>query len=138
VSEKYEREIEEILRKTSFSSTPKGPGRSPGWMAGLAAEWQHLLADLSPTRLLAYGLGLALAGYIFRWFLPELSAPLSLLAFVLLFAGLVLSMSRRSASPPSGWRGRAFDVRSQSPELWESLKRHWQSWRRGRGWNDRR
>lgn len=136
--EKFEREIDEILRKASFSSVPGGGGHSPGWMASLAAGWQQLVADVSPARLLAYGLGLALAGYVFRWFVPEAAGPLTLLALVFLVGGLIASMSRRRARPPSGWRGRQFETNNQQfADIWQSLKRRWANWRRGRGWSDR-
>lgn len=133
--DKYEREIEEILRKTSFSA-PKGSRHSAGWMARLTSDWQQLIADVSPTRLLALGLVLALVGYFLREYVPEIGAPISLLALVLLLGGLVLSMSRRSGRRPQGWRGRTFDGPTSNVDLWDVLKRRWQSWRRRRGWND--
>jgi hypothetical protein len=137
VPEKYEREIEEILRKSSFSA-PRGPRRPPWWKTGLASEWQRNLAGVSPTRLLAFGIVLAFLGYFLREFAPTLGATASLCALVLLIGGLALSMSRRNAQRPRSWRGRSVDGLSASAELWESLKRRWQNWRRGRGWTDRR
>jgi hypothetical protein len=137
VPDKYEREIEEILRRSSFSA-PRGNRNTSSWLAGLGANWQWPLADLSPTRLLTYGLVLAVVGYFMRSFAPELGAPLSLLALVLLLAGLVMSITRRSAQRPKGWRGRLFESPSQTADIWESLLRRWQNWRRGRGWNDSR
>lgn len=133
--EKYEREIEEILRKASFSS-PKGRRHSDGWMTRLASEWQQFWSGVSPTRLLALGLVLALVGYFLREFVPEIGAPISLLALGLLLAGLILSMSRRSGRRPQGWRGRSFDEPTSNVDLWAVLKRRWENWRRRRGWND--
>jgi hypothetical protein len=137
VPEKYEREIEEILRKASFSA-PKGGSRPPGWTAGLASEWQRLLADVSPTRLLTLGLVLALVGYFLREFLPEIGSVVSILALALLLGGLVLSMSRRSGKRPTGWRGRSLEEPRSTVDLWEVIVRRWRAWRRGRGPNDSR
>jgi hypothetical protein len=137
VPEKYEREIEEILRKSSFSP-PRGPSRPPWWKTGLASEWQRNLASLSPTRLLTLGLVLAFLGYFLREFAPTLGALTSLVALVLLVGGLVLSMSRRNSQRPRTWRGRSMDGPPVAAEIWENLKRRWQNWRSGRGWSDRR
>jgi len=134
VPEKYEREIEEILRKTSFS----GPGksqRSSGWLNVLAASWQQRTADVSPTRLLVLGMALALVGYFLREFIPELGFPISLLALVLLVGGLALSMSRRNSHQSSRWRGQAIDAPINT--IWADLKKRWDDWRRrsgGSGW----
>jgi len=137
VPEKYEKEIEEILRKMSFAA-PKKRRQSSGWMAGLASGWQQQIADLSPTRLFAFGMILALVGYFARGVFPELAPPLSLLALVFLIGGLALSIHRRSARRPTGWRGRAIEYPSSSVDVWASLKRRWEEWRRNRGWNNQR
>jgi hypothetical protein len=130
VSDKYEREIEEILRKASF----KGPKRRPGanWTAGFASAAQHHLIGWSPTRLLALGMVLALVGYFVRDFVPGVGAPLSLLALLLLLAGLVLSMSQRNGRRAPGWRGRSWESSPSGPDLWAGLKQRWDLWRRGR------
>jgi hypothetical protein len=137
VPEKYEREIEEILRKASFSA-PKGGPHPPGWTASLTSEWQRVLADVSPKRLLALGLILALVGYVLREFLPEIGAVVSLLALVLLLGGLALSMTRRNGKPPTGWRGRSLEEPRSTVDLWDVIVRRWRAWRRGRGPNDPR
>ncbi len=129
--EKYEREIEEILRKTSFSS----PGRKqpfPGPMDGLASAWRQYTADVSPTRLLVLGMAFALIGYVLRFVIPELGFPMSLLAVACLIGGFVLSMSRRS-SRQQRWRGQAIDTPMN--DVWAALKRRWDDWRRRRGSN---
>jgi hypothetical protein len=134
VPDKYEREIEEILRKASFSA-PRGGPRPPGWLASLTSEWQQLLADVSPKRLLAFGLVLALVGYVLREFLPEVGAVVSLLALALLLSGLALSVARRNGKPTSGWRGRSLEEPRSNVDLWAVIVRRWHAWRRGRGPN---
>jgi hypothetical protein len=137
VPDKYEREIEEILRKSSFSA-PRGPRRPPWWKTGLASEWQRKIATVSPTRLLTLGLILAFLGYFLREFAPTFGALVSLIALVLLVGGLALSMNRRNSQSSRTWRGRSMDGPPAFGEVWESLRRRWQNWRRGRGWSDRR
>ncbi len=131
--EKYEREIEEILRKTSFSA-PDRSHRSSGWMNDLTSAWRQYTADLSPTRLLVLGMVLALVGYFLREFIPELGFPMSLLALALLVGGLVLSMSQRNSRQPNRWRGQVIDVPMDN--IWANLKKRWDDWRRRRRWND--
>lgn len=133
--DKFEREIDEILRKSSFSA-PRGNQRSPGWLSGIVPGWQRQLADLSPSRLLTYGLVLAVLAYFLREFAPEFGVLLSLAAVGLLLLGLVLSISQRNSHRATGWRGRSFDASYQSADIWEGFKRRWQNWRRGRGWTD--
>jgi hypothetical protein len=137
VSEKYEREIEEILRKMSFSA-PSRRRQTSGWMAGIAAGWQRSAADLSPTRLFALGIILALVAWLCAEAALGLAGPLSLLAVVFLVWGFALSLSRRNARRSSGWRGRSFDESPSGAELWASLKRRWEKWRRHRGGHDPR
>ncbi len=133
--EKYEREIEEILRRAAFSA-PKRERRSSNWLSDLTAGWHRWSASLSPPQLLLFGLVLALAGYVLRAFLPELGPSISLVALALLVAGLILSITQRNARRPRGWRGRLFDAPAPNADVWESLKRRWTNWRRGRGWID--
>jgi hypothetical protein len=132
VPEKYEREIEEILRKASFSA-PRGYSRSSGWMSHLASAWRRYTADLSPTRLLVLGMIVAFAGYLVRAVIPQLGFLTSLLALVLLVTGLALSISRRNSYRPRSWRGQAFDLPRN--DLWSELKRWWDNWRHRRPFN---
>ena len=129
--EKYEREIEEILRKTSFSA-PGGKRPSPGRMDGLASAWRQYTADMSPTRLLVLGMAFALIGYFLRIAVPELGFPMSLLAVACLIGGFVLSMSRRNSRQPR-WRGQVID--GPMNNVWAALKKRWDDWRRRRRWD---
>lgn len=133
--DKYEREIEEILRKARFSA-PKGKQGSPGWTNDLASAWRRHTANVSPTRLLVLGMVLALVGYFLREFIPELGFPMSLLALALLIGGLAISMSQQNQRPRPGWRGQV--INSPVNDVWADLKKRWDDWRRrhrgGPGW----
>lgn len=131
--EKYEREIEEILRKASFSA-PEGRRRSSGWMSDLASIWRQRTADLSPTRLLVLGMVLALVGYFLRALVPGLGFPTSVLALAFLVGGLILSMSQRNSRRPASWRGQELTIPVDT--FWARLKARWDDWRRRRRWND--
>lgn len=134
MSDKYEREIEEILRKMSFeTSKRKHSPRHPGNLAG---TWNNLAADISPTRLYVIGLTLALLGFAMRPAFPALTGPLTLFAVVLLVGGFVISLTQHRARRPTGWRGRTIDW--SGDDLWTSLRQRWDRWRRDRGWDDRR
>lgn len=134
--EKFEREIEEILRRASFSTPSRR--RASGWEAGLASIWQQITTELTPTTLLMAGIGLALVGYFLGGMLPGAGVPLSLLALICLAGGFAWSISRRRSSQPPRWRGQRIDVRPAYPDLWRNLKRRWQAWRHGHGWTDYR
>lgn len=133
--EKYEREIEEILRKMSYPAPGKRRG-SAGWTGNWSAIWQGYTKNVSPTQLLVLGIGLAFFGYIVRAFIPELGFPISLLALACLVGGLALSIRRRNGQRATGWRGRELDL--SAGDWWASLKQRWNDWRRRRGWNDPR
>ena len=135
--EKYEREIDEILRKASFS-TPRGGPRPDDLLASIASDWRRLIADLSAKRFLVIGLVLALFGYVLREFLPEIGAAVSLLALAFLLAGLALSMSRRTGKSSTGWRGRPLEEGRSTVDLWAVIVRRWREWRRGQGPNNPR
>jgi hypothetical protein len=133
VPEKYEREIDEILRKMSFKSQPRREQRSaPNWSAG----WQNLTADISPGRLYLLGLALLLLGFFARASFPGLAAPLSLLGVLALGVGYAIAVTSRSARRPRSWRGR--NLEPSGNELWSGLWRRWQRWWDERGWTDRR
>ncbi|HEX5415965.1 MAG TPA: hypothetical protein VFZ25_09890 [Chloroflexota bacterium] len=134
--EKYEREIEEILRRSSFQ--PSRPKRRSGWLAGFVSEGKHFSADVSPLKLLAFGIILALAGYLIGAFLPTIGGFLSLLAVVFLVGGFVLEIRRRRYHRPPLWRGRRVDEPISYREVWRSFKRRWDTWRGHDGGSDYR
>jgi hypothetical protein len=134
--EKYEREIEEILQRSSFQ--PPRPKPRSGWLAGFVAEGKQLSADLSPLKLLAFGVILALAGYFTGDYLPTVGGLISLLAVVFLVSGFVLEIRRRRYHRPPSWRGRRLDEPINYRDVWTSLKRRWDTWRGRNGGPDYR
>ena len=116
MGQKYEREIDEIVRQrmddrlpgeTSDSRPQLDVGDSVrGVLDGFG--WH-----ISPTRLLVLGVVLAFAGYFLRYGFPLLAALAGLLAVVLLLSALVISIlgSRSIGRSDRQWRGRELDYK---------------------------
>jgi|GEM_PF-4892348 len=128
--EKYEREIEEILRRASFQ--PPRARRQSNGLSRFLSPWKQLTTGMSPSRFFAYGVVLALVGYFVGAYLPTFGASLSLLAVVFLVGGLVLAIRGRQYHRPPMWRGRRVDEPINYQDLWQNLKRRWDTWRRRR------
>ncbi len=132
--QKYEQEIDEILRRMES----RLPRQSIRWRLGrrFAALSDAVLPRLavrpSPTGLLAAGLIVVLLSTILRMVVPGLGMPLALLALVLFVSALVLSVSRSRRQPRAGWRGRPIDYGRNQPLIWDGLIRRWRSWRESR------
>ena len=128
--EKYEREIDEILRRASFQ--PPRARRQTTWLSSLLSPWRQFTTGVSPSRLFVFGILLALLGYFVGAYVPSLGAPVSLLAVVFLFGGLVVAIRGRQYHRPPIWRGRRLDEPISYRDIWQNLKRRWDTWR-GRG-----
>ena len=135
--DKYEREIEEILRKASFSGR-SGRARQPqpGISSWLRATWQRYAATWTPTRLMVVGIAIAFLGYFLRAIVPPLAGPVTLVALVLLIGGLVMSVTGKGQGRTTGWRGRTIDLSPNYDNAWAYVVRRWRAWRRGWKWRD--
>lgn len=114
MSQKYEREIDEIVRRRMDDRSPGEKsdfrpqldiGDSARGVLG-AVGWR-----ITPARLLVLGVVLAFAGYFLRLGFPLLAALAGLLAVVLLLSALVVSIliSRPFGKSERLWRGRELD-----------------------------
>ncbi len=132
--QKYEQEIDEILRRME-SRLPRQPLRRRLGRR-FAALSNTILPRLAfrptPTGLLVAGLIAVLLGTILRAFIPGGGMPLALLALVLFVSALVLSVSRSRRQPRAGWRGRPVDYGRGQPLIWDGLIRRWRNWRDSR------
>ncbi len=132
--QKYEQEIDEILRRMES----RLPRRSLRWrlkrrFAALSDAIQPRLAVRpTPTVLLLAGLVAIFLGSILRAFIPGVGTPLALLALALFVGALVLSVARSRRYPRAGWRGRPIDYGRGQPLIWDSLIRRWHAWRESR------
>ncbi len=116
MSKKYEREIDEIVRRRmddrfpgetvdsrpqfDVSDSVRGALNGVGWR-------------ITPTRLLVIGVVLAFAGYFLRLGFPLLAAVAGLLAVGVLLSALLISIlgSRSVGGSKRLWRGRELDYK---------------------------
>lgn len=135
--QKYEREIDEILRRMDafLPSRPSTPPhrrlwwRLRGWVSGRSPR---LGVRATPSSLMVAGLVIALTGYVLGRLAPSLSAPLSILALALFVGALALSIARNRRRRPAGWRGRPLDYQTGGGLIWAGWLRRWREWRRAR------
>jgi hypothetical protein len=137
--QKYEREIDDILRRLG-GTLPSEPPPARVRLLRERVRWQARLPRLAvprvtPSGLLLASIGLALLSYILQAFQPALAAGLALLAFLLFSGSIVTSIVRGRRRPALGWRGRPWNDRSGEPALLENWWHHWRDWlsRRRRG-----
>ena len=133
MSQKYEREIDEILRRMDSTLPHEQPHRRlyrriRRRLTGLQLPTLHV----TPSALMVAALLLALLSYVLRAFLPSLTAPAGLLALGAFVGAIVLSVAQNRRRRPSGWRGRPIDCAVEEPSVWEGWLRRLREWRRGR------
>lgn len=120
MSSKWEREIEEVLRKKKFieedEPAPPPPPRpirrrEPRKSSG---RWRRAVQDLSPSRLMWYGLGLGAAIYVLRPLFGPAVLFLALASVALIIAAVVVSvMQRESPYVEKRWRGQVIELPSR-------------------------
>ena len=132
--QKYEREIDEILRQmdTFLPEEPRHRRLGKRLRALLAVHQPWGLVRPSPGQLMAAGLALVLLSYLLRAVAPALAAPTGLVALVCFVGALALSVIRSRRRPVVGWRGRMLDHPPSEGLLWRDWLRRWRAWRQGR------
>lgn len=117
MSQKYEREIDEIVRRRMDDRSP-GETSDSRPQVDIGDSVRGVLDGvgwrISPTRLLVLGVVLAFGGYFLRFGFPLLAALAGLLAVVVLLSALVLSIlgSRSFGRSKRLWRGRELDYKT--------------------------
>ncbi len=112
MSQKYEREIDEILQhmddRPPREATETRQQREIGDLGSRRQggfEWRW-----TPSQLLLIGIGLALMGYLIRFGSPLLALAAGILSVVLLIAALVTSVAgSRAGRSKTVWRGRKLE-----------------------------
>ncbi len=127
MSERYQKEIEEILRQAGEHTPTKEPERphkrSPssafsGIGRGVASLIYH-----SSSRLIVIGAVLLLLAVLVSVILPGFLGPfvwLGLILFILIYA---LYFARPGSSPEKRWRGRAIEPSPRENSGWSRLQR---------------
>jgi hypothetical protein len=132
--QKYEQEIDEILRRMEAGAPrqPLGQRLRRRFADFSDAIAPRLAVRPSPTGLLAAGLIAVILGAVLRPFYASVGLPLAVLALVLFVSGIVLSVFRSRRHPRPTWRGRQMDYGRSQPLVWDGLARRWRAWRDSR------
>ena len=114
--EKYEREIEEILAKSS-----KGSKRSNTSKSLLNMIFRYLNQSvsvrnfkISPGRIMLVGIRLLLLSLIIRTFAPTWTSFFAWTGLLILILGYFLFfLGSKNSSPEKRWRGRPIETKSK-------------------------
>ncbi|MCL4534499.1 MAG: hypothetical protein M1370_04980 [Bacteroidetes bacterium] len=134
--EKYEREIEELLRQ--IGDLPS----HDSWTARLRRTWDRSVRYLrqrmgsfnhilTPGNIIKTALILLVASFILRAFMPRFSVYAYLIGLVLLVVGIAGFVLAERAAPEQRWRGRIIELPGSHQEWWRVVWDRWRDfWRR--------
>ena len=118
MSERYQREIEEILNQAGESVPADGSKKGRGiplippfFRKGSGTGRR---VHFSSGRLMFIGLALLLSAILVSAMFPGLLGPIVWLSLILFILGYVLFFARPSAGPEKRWRGRVIEQDSSS------------------------
>ena len=125
MSEKYQREIEDILGQIEGPAQRKARPRKPGLFRMLLNAFVRFLGgkgwNLSPGRIMLGSLSILLVALLFGAGMPGiLGAALAWGAVILFILGYALFFINPSSSYEKRWRGQAVET---PPTLWERVIR---------------
>ena len=139
--QKYEREIEEILRRFDDGSAPSRPTLvptleqvEPPKVVPIRRAWRP--PAFTASGLMIAALALAVLSAPMQHIYAPAVAVVGLAAAALLIASLVLSVSRWSTRPERTWRGRPIEQESAFSAT--ALRRRWRRWKAHRRFRDPR
>ena len=125
MSERYQREIEEILDKIGELPRGKAKPKKQGFLRTMLTAIGRFLGgrgwNLSPGRIMLGSLVLLLLALIFRASMPGMVAPIAWAAVVLFILGYALFFINPHASYEKRWRGQPIE---STPSWWERFL-HW-------------
>ena len=138
---KYEREIEDILRRFDDGTAPARPTAVPTLETVERPKVVPIRRagrpNISPSGLMIAALALAVVSAPLQYIYQPAVAVVGVAAVVLLVSSLVLSIAKWSASRPQRtWRGRP--VESEAPFSASALRRRWRRWKAHRRFRDPR
>ena len=125
MSEKYQREIEDILGQIEGPAQRKARPRKTGLVRKLLNAFGRFLGgkgwNLSPGRIMLGSLSILLVALLFGAGMPGiLGAALAWGAVILFILGYALFFINPSSSHEKRWRGQAVET---PPTLWERVIR---------------
>lgn len=129
MSERYQREIEEILSQAGESAPAERSRKDRGvplmpsfFRAGRGPGGR---AFLSSGRLMFIGLALLLSAILVSAIFPGFLGPVVWLSLIFFILGYVLFFARPSGGPEKRWRGRVIeqDSPTRASGLWRRIQR---------------
>lgn len=144
--QKYEREIEEILRNMDRGGAPsrrvltplppieRSPPRAP------RLSWRPQVG-INASGLMIVALCLAIVTYPLQWVYPPAVAAAGIVSAALLVAGVVVSVVRSTRGGPSrSWRGQPMEYRASAGGVVgiAAITRRWRRWKARRRFRDPR
>ena len=118
MSERYQREIEEILRQTGELGSgggQRGPKKS---LKGL--NWRRITQSMTPGPVMLIAVAVLLLALVMQAALPGLAAPLGGAGLVMLVVGYAMFFIR-PRRVEKRWRGQPIDYRT--PGWWDRFLR---------------
>lgn len=130
MSERYQREIEEILRQVGESTSTKGPEEGRGYplLSGLSRAGRAIgnRIYLNTGRLMFIGLALLLSAVLISAIVPGVVGPIVWSGLILFILAYALFFARAKPNVEKRWRGRPIDNQSSSwreAGLWGKFQR---------------
>jgi hypothetical protein len=136
--DKFEREIDEILKKIDdFPRRPTPLRRGNAWTRRVSALQRSLAiraARISVSQVMLTAMGLMVLSYLFRAALPGVWVYGLVLGLILFFTAFGLSLrsgGTRGSQPYHRGRPRTY-YETDTSSLWPRLRAWWRNQRRGR------
>ncbi|MBM3934625.1 MAG: hypothetical protein FJ319_10045 [SAR202 cluster bacterium] len=112
MSQKYQREIEEILQQVDTGSSPKSRIRQPGLFSRLSASIKRAMGgnvfSISPGRIMFAAVCLLLSALVVSAFIPGYVGPIAWAGLVLFIVGYAMFFIKPRTSEKR-WRGQPIE-----------------------------
>jgi hypothetical protein len=125
VPERYQREIEEILRRMAQEAPnhpPESTSRESRWrqMAKTLLRVKDRFAQIAtPGNLIKLSLALLLASLVLRTIMPRFSVYATSIGLVLLVVGIAGFVMSEHSPNQIGWRGQPLDAYGRGKARWQ-------------------
>lgn len=135
MTQKFEREIEEILKNLGdFVPEERMPDRAArrlsDWWSDATKPLHNWRRYLTVQWIMVSSIVLVMVGFVLRGFLPAVASYANMLGLILFVAALAMSVFRWGSRRPKTWRGRVVEISAYDSSWWQALLRRWRLWRR--------
>lgn len=140
MTQKYEREIEEILKNLGEFVRDEPLSRRVSrridtWRSRFQVPLGNWRRYLTVQWFMVASIALIMLGFLLRVVSPLLASYANLLGLLLFIAAILMSVLHLGGQRrPRGWRGRVIEISSHDPNWWQSWQRRWRLWWRSRRW----